>query len=117
MGASKTGERRWPKAVLLRCEGRPVGDCTRDSAAPASFEHRTTRQPGNHSKEPNVSLQTIVGEGLADRINQLRAGRAAVAQQPSHDLAFRLPGASTRALETGLALAAIAVAVLLGLGH
>ncbi|HXG25253.1 MAG TPA: hypothetical protein VNL94_00145 [Candidatus Binatia bacterium] len=64
-----------------------------------------------------MSLHTIVSEGLSDRIQQLRAARATVAPPPIRDLALRLPGASMRALETTLAVVAIAAALLLGLGR
>jgi hypothetical protein len=64
-----------------------------------------------------VSLQSIVGDGLAARLHSVRAARTAVAEpHPSH-LAVRLTGASMRVLETGLALTAIAVAILIGLGR
>jgi hypothetical protein len=64
-----------------------------------------------------VSLHSIVGDSLVDRLHNLRRGRAAVAEpHPSH-LVVRLTGASMRVLETGLALTAIAVAILIGLAR
>jgi hypothetical protein len=62
-------------------------------------------------------LQSIVGDGLVGRIHGARRGRTVVAEpHPSH-LSVRLTGASMRVLETGLALTAVAVAVLIGLGR
>ena len=64
-----------------------------------------------------MSLQSIVGDGLVGRLHNARRARAAVAEtHPSH-LGVRLTGASMRVLETGLALTAIAVAILIGLGR
>jgi hypothetical protein len=64
-----------------------------------------------------VSLHTIVSDGLAGRVPQLRRARAAVAQPQTNPLAVRLSGASMRVLETGLALSAIAAALLIGLAR
>ena len=63
-----------------------------------------------------MSLHTIVNQGVMDRLNARRAN-AAVLPPPSKALAVRLTGASMRVLETGLALSAIATAVLLGLAR
>jgi hypothetical protein len=63
-----------------------------------------------------VSLHTIVSDGLAGRLHPRRA--TAVAAQPTTaPLAVRLSGMSMRVLETGLALVAIATALLIGLGR
>jgi hypothetical protein len=71
-----------------------------------------------------VSLHTIVSDGLAGRLTHRReaaAGpRAAVAStvpQTRIELPGRLSGMSMRILETGLAITAIATAVLIGLGR
>ena len=70
-----------------------------------------------------MSLHSI-SDGLAGRLTHRRAsgaaGRAAVASsiaQPRMDLPGRLSGMSMRILETGLAVTAIATAVLIGLGR
>jgi hypothetical protein len=63
-----------------------------------------------------VSLHTIVQQGVIGRFNARRA-EAAVLQPPAKVLAVRLTGASMRLLETGLALSAIATAVLLGMAR
>lgn len=63
-----------------------------------------------------MSLHTIVSDGLHGRLQPRRAV-AAVAQPRTTDLAARLSGASMRILETGLAVTAIAVALLIGLGR
>ena len=64
-----------------------------------------------------VSLHTIVSDGPVGRLAHRRAA-AAVAQHPaSSQLVVRLSGASMRILETGLALTAIATALLIGRGR
>ncbi|HUQ43277.1 MAG TPA: hypothetical protein VM451_02535 [Candidatus Limnocylindria bacterium] len=63
-----------------------------------------------------MSLHTIVHEGFMGRRNA-RPATAAVLQPPPKALSVRLTGASMRVLETGLALSAIATAVLLGLAR
>ena len=62
-----------------------------------------------------MSLHTIVGDQLAGRLHLRRTTDAAVAQPPHAAMAVRLSGASMRVLETGLAIAAIASALLIGL--
>jgi hypothetical protein len=78
------------------------------------------------SKEcPRMSLHTIVSDGVAGRLQQRRARAAgaradvasAVAQPPRMELPGPLAGMSMRVLETGLAVTAIATAVLIGLGR
>ena len=63
-----------------------------------------------------MSLHTIVSDGLLGRL-QARRSAVAVARPRTTELAVRLSGASMRLLETGLALTAIAVALLIGLGR
>ncbi len=68
------------------------------------------------SKEtPQVSLHTIVSDGLLGRFQARRT--VAVAQPRTTELGVRVSGASMRLLETGFALTAIAVALLIGLGR
>jgi len=77
------------------------------------------------SKEcPPMSLHTIVSDGLAGRRHQrrtpaagARAGVTSAVAQPPIELPGRLSGLSMRVLETGLAVTAIATAVLIGLGR
>jgi hypothetical protein len=64
-----------------------------------------------------VSLHSYVGDELSGRVNIRRAAASAVARQPRAPFSVRLSGASMRILETGLALTAIATAVLIGLGR
>ena len=64
-----------------------------------------------------MSLHTIVNDGLAARIQSLRRARTAIAQPQAAPLAGGLSGASMRILEAGLALVALATAVLIGLGR
>ena len=66
-----------------------------------------------------MSLHTIVGDGIAARLAQRRAATAsaAVARQPQGSLAVLLTGMSMRFLETSLAVTAIAVALLIGVGR
>jgi len=65
-----------------------------------------------------VSLYSVVSRGVAGRLGQ-RSG--IVTGQPDRvDTTIpgvRLPGASMRVLEAGLALTAIATAILIGLGR
>ena len=63
-----------------------------------------------------MSLHTIVHDGFMGRRTARRA-TSAVLQPPTKVLAVRLTGASMRILETGLALSAIATAVLLGMAR
>ena len=63
-----------------------------------------------------MSLSTIVSDGLAGRLPQRRAA-SAVARPPQVPLAVVLTGMSMRLLETSLAVTAIAVALLIGLGR
>jgi len=64
-----------------------------------------------------VSLQTIVSGGLAGRRRLRRAVAAAVLQPPATQAALDLSVGSMRILETGLALTAIATALLIGLAR
>ena len=70
-----------------------------------------------------MSLHTIVNHGLAGRLLQRRASAAAhhavasTVGQPGMELPGRLSGMSMRILETGLAITAIATAVLIGLAR
>lgn len=64
-----------------------------------------------------MSLHTIVREGLVGRLHHRRAATAAIARPRTTPLAGRLSGASMRFLEAGLALTAIATALLIGLGR
>ena len=63
-----------------------------------------------------MSLHTIVNDGLLERLQSRRAA-VAVAEPRTTELAVRLTGMSMRLLETTLAVAAIAVALLIGLGR
>ena len=63
-----------------------------------------------------MSLSTIVSDGLAGRLPQRRAGTAVVRSHQG-PLAVLLTGMSMRLLETSLAVTAIAVALLIGLGR
>jgi hypothetical protein len=63
-----------------------------------------------------VSLHTIVSAGLAGRFGQRRVAAAVARPRPAR-FSVLLTGASMRVLETGLALTAIATAILIGLGR
>jgi len=65
-----------------------------------------------------VSLYTVVSRGMWGRLGQRprdQGARLGATAARSQDV--RLPGASMRVLEAGLALASIATAVLIGFGH
>jgi hypothetical protein len=68
------------------------------------------------NKELDVSLHTIVNDGLGGRFAHRRVAAAAVVR-PASPMTVRLSGASMRFLETGLALTAILTALLIGLGR
>jgi len=65
-----------------------------------------------------VSLSTMVSRGVAERLRPRQADEGARIDRPRvTSLAVRMPGASMRLLETGLALTAIATAILIGIGR
>ena len=73
----------------------------------------------NAAKERQaVSLYSVVSRGVVGRFVQRPAEAGASAEQAGpRDLSVRLPGASMKVLETGLALTAIAAAILIGVGR
>jgi hypothetical protein len=65
-----------------------------------------------------VSLSTMVSRGVAGRLRPRLAADVANIDRPrATSLAVRMPGASMRLLEAGLALTAIATAILIGIGR
>lgn len=65
-----------------------------------------------------MSLYTVVSRGVVGRLGQRPVDIAHTAPRPSRrTAAVRLPGASMRVLEAGLALSAIATAILIGAGR
>jgi hypothetical protein len=65
-----------------------------------------------------VSLTSMVSRGVVGRLRALPTDEGTSIDQPrATTLAVRLPGASMRLLEGGLALTAIATAILIGLGR
>lgn len=64
-----------------------------------------------------MSLHTLVNDGLAGRFHTRHVADAVVARPSSAPMTVLLSGASMRLLETGLALTAIATALLIGLGR
>jgi len=75
-----------------------------------------------------VSLYTVVSRGMVGRLGprpieaDSKTGRARAGGVEADDVEagepeVRLPGASMRVLETGLALTAIATAILIGVGR
>ena len=75
-----------------------------------------------------MSLYTVVSRGMAGRLGprpiegDTRTGPAEASAIKADEVeagepAVRLPGASMRVLETGLALTAIATAILIGVGR
>jgi hypothetical protein len=65
-----------------------------------------------------VSLSTMVSRGVAGRLRQRLADDGAdVDRDRVTSLAVRMPGASMRLLEAGLAVTAIATAILIGIGR
>lgn len=64
-----------------------------------------------------MSLHTIVSGGVVGRLHPRRGAVSAVIQPRTSDMTTLLSGASMRVLETGLAVIAIATALLIGLGR
>jgi len=66
-----------------------------------------------------VSLQTIVSGGVIGRSRPRRSAvtPTAISQPHSSEIMTLLSGASMRVLETGIAVVALATAVLIGLGR
>ena len=65
-----------------------------------------------------MSLYTMVSRGVAGRFGQRPIESAATVAEPgTRNPAVRLPGASMRLLETGLAALAIATAIVIGVGR
>lgn len=64
-----------------------------------------------------MSLHTIVGSGVAGRLHARRGAVSAVIEPRASNMTVLLSGASMRVLETGLAVIAIATALLIGLGR
>jgi len=65
-----------------------------------------------------VSLSTMVSRGVAGRLRPRTANDgSSIERRRSTSHAVRMPGASMRFLETGLALTAIATAILIGIGR
>ena len=63
-----------------------------------------------------MSLYTVVSRGVSGRLGQRPSDRGANLDQVG-TRNVRLPGASMRVLEAGLALTAIATAILIGVGR
>ena len=65
-----------------------------------------------------MSLYTVVSRGVSGRFGQRQSDQGASADQAgARNPGVRLPGASMRVLEAGLALTAIATAILIGVGR
>ena len=64
-----------------------------------------------------MSLNTIVSSGVAGRLHSRRGAVSAVIQPHASTMTALLSGPSMRVLETGLAVVAIATALLIGLGR
>ena len=65
-----------------------------------------------------MSLYTVVSRGVAGRIGQRPIeDQASTARAEAVSPAFRFQSASMRLLEAGLALTAIATAILIGVGR
>ena len=65
-----------------------------------------------------MSLSTMVSRGVAGRLRPRPAADGENIDRPRvTSVAVRMPGASMRLLEAGLALTAIATAILIGIGR
>jgi hypothetical protein len=77
---------------------------------------KTTGSRSKNEGVQAVSLHTIVSDGVVGRLH-LRRAPAAVVRPRTAEMAVRLTGTSMRILETGMAVTAIATALLIGLGR
>ena len=64
-----------------------------------------------------MSLQTIVASGFGSRLHLRREAIAATVEPRPRTLAVAMAGGSMRFLEAGLALTALATALLIGVGR
>lgn len=64
-----------------------------------------------------MSLQTIVSSGFVGRLHPRPAPARIAAQPRARDIAIGINVGSMRILETGIAVTALATAVLIGLGR
>ena len=64
-----------------------------------------------------MSLYSMVSRGVAGRLSVRQLGQTRQDVPRATSLAVRFPGASMRLLEAGLALSAIATAILIGAGR
>ena len=64
-----------------------------------------------------MSLYSMVSRGVTGRFSLRQSAHARPDEARSTSLAVRLPGASMRFLEAGLAATAIATAILIGVGR
>lgn len=64
-----------------------------------------------------MSLQTIVSNGFVGRLHLRRHVEAATVHPRARDLAMSMPIGSMRILEAGIALTALATALLIGIGR
>ena len=64
-----------------------------------------------------MSLHTIVSSGVVGRLHSRRGAATAVIQPHASPITALLSGSSMRVLETGIAIVAIATALLIGLGR
>lgn len=64
-----------------------------------------------------MSLHTIVSSGVVGRLHPRRGAIDETIRPRTADMTVLLSGASMRVLETGLAVIAIATALLIGLGR
>jgi hypothetical protein len=89
---------------------RPDPDRARDS--------NRRRGTDEHQGAQSVSLYTVVSRGVSGRFGQRPNDPGAnVDQVGTRNQSVRLPGASMRVLEAGLALTAIVTAILIGVGR
>jgi hypothetical protein len=100
-------------AVLPRCEGAVEAACARDSGAARTYRKVHMHSVNHAQGAPLVSLHSTVQASLAGRRNP---GRDAAARVLTRSVAIpiRISISSMRLLETGLALTAIATALLIG---
>ena len=64
-----------------------------------------------------MSLQTIVASGLGSRLHLRREAAEATIEPRPRTIAVAMAGGSMRFLEAGLALTALATAILIGVGR
>jgi hypothetical protein len=89
----------------------------RGGCEPAYQNEGRIAPPSGFKESQPVSLYSMVSRGVAGRLSLRQLGQTRPDEPRAASLVVRFPGASMRLLEAGLALGAIATAILIGAGR